>query len=110
MWHGPAVTETAYWTQMVNFTRDFLYPIVSESINAAVPAVPTLVFPADNATQIAIPTALRWNGAANAVSYTLQVSTQPSFTTTIVQQTLNDIVMNVTGLNYGTSYYWRVKS
>ena len=110
MWHGPAVTETAYWTQMVNFTRDFLYPIVSESINAAVPAVPTLVFPADNATQITIPTALRWNRAANAVSYTLQVSTQPSFTTTIVQQTLNDTVMNVTGLNYGTSYYWRVKS
>lgn len=110
MWHGPAVTETAYWSQMVNFTRDFIYPIVANEINSVIPSSPNLVFPADNATQNEIPLTMRWNRATNALSYTIQVATTTTFASTLLNQTLGDTVFQATGLSNGVQYYWRVKS
>jgi acetyl esterase/lipase len=110
MWHGPATTETAYWSQMVNFTRDFIYPIVASEINNTSPSVPTLVFPTDNATQIVTPLTLRWNRATNALSYTIQVANTNTFTSTIHNQTLSDTVFQTTGLRNGEQYYWRVRA
>lgn len=70
---------------------------------------PILQSPADNSTNQQLSLTLTWNSVSGATSYTLQVSTQSNFATTIISEsmaTLNKTVM----LDFGTQYYWRVKA
>jgi subtilisin-like proprotein convertase family protein len=65
--------------------------------------------PANNQAGIATTVNLIWNTQANAESYRLQVSTSPSFTTTIID--IQNIIGNsyiVSNLLQQTNYYWRV--
>ncbi len=76
------------------------------------PEKPVLIAPANNnATQSSV-TTLSWQKAAKAESYTVQVSTDPTFASDIL---LQFIEMEVTscyfkGLRPGIKYYWRVKA
>ncbi|MGL2965329.1 S8 family serine peptidase [Flavobacterium sp. XGLA_31] len=51
---------------------------------------------------------LKWNSQDNAESYTVQVSTSPTFTTLILNQITTDTEYVVADLNQQTRYYWRV--
>jgi len=73
-------------------------------------AAPTLSLPANNATNVSINPTLEWNAVTGATGYVLQVSTDNSFTTTLVNQSVTGTTYNVSGLNYNTTYYWRVKA
>ncbi len=53
----------------------------------------------------------RWNYSTNATSYELQISTDPGFTTSVFNQNVgNTDRRSVTGLNPGTTYYYRVRA
>ncbi len=75
------------------------------------PSVPILISPANNSSGNSTITSLSWNASDRATSYSLQVSTDSSFSNFIY----NDNVGNVTnkqinGLDNFTRYYWRVNA
>lgn len=51
---------------------------------------------------------LDWDASPNAESYNLQVSTSPSFSTFIENQTTINSNFTVSGLTQDTMYYWRI--
>ncbi len=77
---------------------------------SAIPNMPTLVSPANNATAIAVADSLKWNPATSAIGYNVQVSLDPTFT----NKAMLAVNETVTGTSYGyslgaaTKYYWRV--
>jgi hypothetical protein len=75
------------------------------------PPAPTLSFPANNATNIAIPPTLTWNPSTGATSYTSQVSTNSSLTSFVYNQSgITSTTQQVTGLSDSTTYYWRTSA
>jgi hypothetical protein len=68
------------------------------------------VLPAALATGQALAPKLSWNPVATAASYTLQVSTDSTFTTTLVynQNALTTTAQTISGLLNSTKYYWKV--
>ncbi len=81
------------------------------SIEKSVPTAPSLSAPVNAATgQSGTPT-LVWNASPMADSYTLQVSTNSSFTSYIYNQSgLTAISQQITELSGSTTYYWRVSA
>jgi hypothetical protein len=77
----------------------------------ATPAPPTLASPANQATGVATNPTLSWNASTGATSYGLQVSTNSSFSPTVVNQTgITSTSRAISGLLNGTTYYWRVNA
>jgi hypothetical protein len=75
------------------------------------PAAPTLSSPVNGATGISTTPTLNWNASTGATSYQLQVSTNSSFSSTVVNQSgITGTSYGVTGLTNGTTYYWRVNA
>jgi hypothetical protein len=75
------------------------------------PSAPTLVSPADGATGIALNATLSWNAVTGADSYTLQVSTDQNFSTTVVNQRgVTTTSLAMTSLLNSTTYHWRVSA
>jgi photosystem II stability/assembly factor-like uncharacterized protein len=76
-----------------------------------VPPPPILSFPEDGATNVVNPVNFIWAPSNEATSYTLQVSTNPSFTNLIYYQSgLIETFVQVSGLSNSTPYYWRVNA
>ncbi len=75
-----------------------------------VPLAATLASPAHNATNQPVSLTLRWHPAAAATSYDLQVSTDSTFATTVVNQTaIADTSYSVGPLSAMLRYFWRVR-
>lgn len=71
---------------------------------------PDLVFPINNASDVALDSELKWNTAANAESYTVQVSENSDFKIRAEQTAISDTVYTPDFLERNTTYYWRVRS
>lgn len=87
-------TETRYKNLKI-FSSNFT-PIVASN-------------PSNNQVGVATTVNLVWNAQANAESYQLQVSSSPTFATTILN--VQNIIGNsyiVSNLSQQTTYYWRV--
>ncbi len=79
--------------------------------NSALPEVPVLSSPADNAANVATSLTLVWNPSGGATSYEVQVSTQSNFSTTVVDESgLSATSLQVSGLAHETTYFWRVNA
>lgn len=79
----------------------------------APPAAPFLVAPPNNATGVSRTPTLDWNDVPTATSYRVQVSTNPNFTTTVVNMvtgSTSSYTVPYGVLNYNTLYYWRVNA
>lgn len=75
-----------------------------------VPLAASLASPAHNATNQPVSLTLRWHPAAAATSYELQVSTDSTFATTVVNQTsLTDTSYSAGPLTAMVRYFWRVR-
>lgn len=75
------------------------------------PAPPVLSTPANNATGVTSNPTLVWNASAGATSYRVQVSVDPAFTTTVVDQSnVSATSLAVSGLISNTAYYWHVNA
>lgn len=68
----------------------------------------TLTSPANGITGVAPATSLKWVKNQNAENYNVQVATDSNFTNIIVNATVTNNLYQLTGLNQGTYYYWRV--
>jgi hypothetical protein len=98
---GSAIYDFSTSSWLVSFT---LY-------QASAPTPPTLSSPADEATGVATNPTLSWNASTGAASYTLQVSTNSSFSSFVVNQSsINTTSYAVSGLANSTTYYWRVNA
>ena len=74
---------------------------------------PTLVLPANNNINQPLSFSFSWSPAIgiNTDSYSIQVSTASTFSTTIVNQNgITGTSYNVSGLLNNTTYYWRVNA
>ncbi len=77
----------------------------------AAPAAPTLASPSNAATSVSTSPTLSWNASTGATSYQLQVSTSPTFSTTVFDQSnITSTSQQVSGLANNTLYYWRVNA
>lgn len=75
------------------------------------PAAPVLASPGDAATGVSLTANVSWNPAVTAASYTLQVSTDINFGSTIINSPgLTTTSSALSGLTNGTVYYWRVNA
>jgi len=93
-------------------TGTMLSATVNLNVFDAVPAVPTLMAPADAMIdEIVLPT-FQWQAVANTLSYTLEVDDDPAFGS--IDYTVSGIVGTThavtTELDYATTYSWRVRA
>jgi hypothetical protein len=71
-------------------------------------AAPQVIGPTDDATLLELKVTCSWNTVTNATSYILQVSESSDFSNPI-QTRRASYSITVGGLDYGKTYYWRVK-
>ena len=64
----------------------------------------------NGAKSVSITPTLSWYKTAGAISYRLEVNTTPEFAGTVVYDNslITDTSQSLGGLNYNTTYYWRV--
>lgn len=74
------------------------------------PGPPTLVAPANSASNVALTTILRWNAANLADEYQVQLSRSADFSDIVQDHTVAALQLTVDGLERGRRYWWRVRS
>ncbi len=80
------------------------------TIDSALTRAPKCIFPKDKAVNVKIPVQLDWEDYALSDLYYLQVSKSPEFTDLLVDEQLTEDDRFVFGLEYLTTYFWRVKA
>jgi uncharacterized protein (TIGR02145 family) len=109
------------WIAPLTAGRDTIYIIVNdgkqltngklEIVVGTISASPTLLTPNHNSTEVSLSPTLIWNPVNDAVSYTLQVSTNNSFSSFIFNQSgFTNTNQQINGLNSNTTYYWRISA
>ncbi len=76
-------------------------------------AAPNLLTPLNNSENNLIAPSLDWSDVSGAVSYSVQISTNESFTSTVINQsglTQSNYSVSAGALSYDTKYYWRVNA
>jgi subtilisin family serine protease len=94
---------TSGWSSVWSFT--------TAATSGSAPAAPTLISPANGATNVSKTPTLSWNASTGATSYQVQVSTSSTFTT--LTRDLSGITTTSTTLatlSGRTRYYWRVNA
>lgn len=71
---------------------------------------PQLTSPANNSTGIYYSTTLEWQAVSGAVSYSIQLADNPSFTNPINYTSKVGNKFTIKDLGYNKTYYWRVNS
>lgn len=93
------------------FACTYLRGIYRRELEPQILTIPLLNFPADKDTNISIQTTLEWNAVDTATAYNIQVSESEDFQT--IKLKSNDVTETnypLSGLEYGKTYYWRVKA
>lgn len=81
------------------------------NVQEALVTSPTLVEPVNNATQLETNPTITWtNSGENATSYTIEVAKNASFTDELETFNSNSNQLDLQNLDYGSTYYWRVKA
>jgi hypothetical protein len=110
---GPLVIGTTYYWRVSATNAGGTGPWSSARSFITVPAppiAPTLISPNQDATNQSLNPTLTWNPVAGATSYQLQLSTNSSFSTFVVNASLVATTMGVSSLTTNTLYYWRVSA
>jgi hypothetical protein len=81
-------------------------------VAVVVPAIPTLIAPANAAVNVAVKPTFTWSNVSEADSYRVQVSTASAFSVLAVDDStrVGNTVTLGTSLNSTTKYYWRVNA
>jgi subtilisin-like proprotein convertase family protein len=81
--------------------------IMSDNINTL-----NLSFPLDQATRVSTSALLDWDDEFNAQNYEIQITTNPSFSRTLVTQIVSNSSYALSPVIFSPSftYYWRVKA
>ncbi|PKD43236.1 PQQ-dependent sugar dehydrogenase [Rhodohalobacter barkolensis] len=82
-----------------------------EEESPAVPGKTVLNAPADGATDVSLDPTLRWEPVDQGARYKVQVSSSENFATMFVDESdVVQIEFELSGLDYETQYYWRVRA
>lgn len=74
-------------------------------------SLPTLLSPSNGSTGKSINPTMTWYTVLGATSYNILVSTSPNFDNDVIYCTgLPSASFSVSGLNYNTTYYWKISS
>jgi hypothetical protein len=85
--------------------------IVGLGLFSAAPSAPGLVSPSDGAVEVSVIPTLQWAAAAQAVSYEVEVATDPTFADIVYAATADGTSHDVeTALETLTGYSWRVRA
>jgi hypothetical protein len=111
---GPLSNNTTYYWR-VSATNDGGTSSFSTAFSfttiLAAPSAPSLSSPANSATGVSVSPTLTWIASADAVSYTVQVSTSSGFSPIVATQSgITGTSYGVAGLSNNTQYYWRVSA
>ena len=115
---GSTVTVTI---ENIAMAGDFLLSIsgtdgsltASTDIDIAVsgaPAANSLIAPANGANDIPLGPMLSWQASPEADNYQLLIATDMSFTNIVVDETTMSTNFNISGLEFGTEYFWMVNA
>jgi uncharacterized protein (DUF1778 family) len=74
------------------------------------PGVPNLESPENEASQVDTTVIFNWADIPEADLYTLQLSTNNSFSNILTDSSIVMSTLSIDGLNFETTYYWRVKA
>lgn len=80
----------------------------SNEIKTILFSKPTLLLPSNNTFSNDTSIKFIWTKNENALQYKLQYATDSTFSNNVVQKSVNDTSVIVTGLKTNTNYYWRV--
>ena len=101
-WHVNAAngSGTGTWANAWRFT----------TVEAA-PAAPVPATPVNGAADQGTILTVGWTASTGATSYEVQIATESAFAATVSSQTgLTADSATVSGLDYGTTYYWRINA
>jgi hypothetical protein len=97
-----ANSNISTWSSVYTFKT----PVAASTLKA-----PTLSSPVNKANITDLTPSLTWNGVTGAASYCVQLSTDTTFATTIVNKsaiTRTSYTIPLGTLSWSTTYYWRV--
>jgi len=82
------------------------------TVESQLPGVPDLISPPDNSVNVSILPTLIWSTPSNANIYRLQISSDPGFSSMVLNDSTITDTSNtlLTPLQKNTKYYWRVSS
>jgi subtilisin-like proprotein convertase family protein len=72
------------------------------------PGNPTASSPFPGQTNVGLTPTLNWTNISGANGYIIKVSTNPDLSNPIVETLVNSLSLNLTNLNFCTTYYWSV--
>ncbi len=112
---GPLANNTIYYWRVnaKNTAGTSAYSTrfrFTTTATVTVPSAPVLVAPAQNATGVAPSPILSWNASAGAATYRLQVATDSTFTTLVLNDSTVTSTSFVATLGNNTLYFWRVNA
>jgi hypothetical protein len=91
---------TTGWSEVCNFTT-----------LPEIPDIPLLESPDSASVVQSISLPLSWFSSERAESYTIQISTSPDFSGTVIEQSeITSTSYPISGLGFETTYYWRVSA
>lgn len=106
---GLNLKTTYYWRVLaVNMFGISSWSGVRSFTTGDVPVKPVLSKPDDAGKSIEGNPTMSWNICPTAKSYTLQVSTDASFTNLFYDKSVTSASQQISGLSPKTTYYWRV--
>ena len=88
-----------------NISEDFSYPLF-----VAMPSIPTITAPTNGATGVSVQPLLDWIAGSPyvPVSYDIYLGTTSGSLTILDSSRTSTSIQITSGLNYNTTYYWRV--
>lgn len=90
-------SEYSAWSAVRYFRTAFIWPVQST--------------PANGSTTASLKPTFTWEALTGATSYTIQVSTSPTFSPLAINKTVTTAIYTPTAnLLSGTTYYWRVRA
>lgn len=110
---GPLPTNTThYWrVRARNVGGNSAYSSRWRFVTTAAPPIPVQVFPPDSAERVDRQATFFWNRVPGATQYHLQIATDVSFSTLLVNDsTIVDSAKQVAALPYGARLHWRIRS
>ncbi|MDZ7755195.1 fibronectin type III domain-containing protein [Rhodohalobacter sp.] len=113
--------EGVYRLELTNPNSGLPATVVSEPIELRIgepgedsgnpPATPTLLSPSNGSSGVSTSPNLDWNSVSNVSSYRLQVAEDSGFSNIVKNDNgLTQSQQSVSGLDYETTYYWRVRA